>query len=377
MRSPWEVLGLPPGSSQQEIRAAYARRLREHRPDVDPVGFRELRDAYEMLRAGPGGAAARWVPPPPASPPPPRRPAAAAKPTRGKPRRPPIGQRLRQALQRARRRGDDARELRLLRLLAQTWGRRPGHSGVEALLQQELASEASEAWLLLPPSAVLAAVAASACTVPLLLLRRQLLAGVAAPPPLVAALEAAAPSMPAAAVAELIRTAQAIALVDVGVAERFANAAFRNAHAGNMHELELRLQAGKEVRLRSSDDRRLLTRVLFDAGNPGAGDDERQRVVRMFGRLRGSAPVLRQLLLRQHPDLTTTVPLPKQRVRRAPRPTSRWRSTSAWRWWVIVMVISGIVRTCTAGRWLPSARTSPSNGGWYSEPAHPAANDGR
>ena len=48
MTSPWHVLGIARGSSLAEVKKAYARLLRQHRPDQDPVGFRRLRDAYEL-----------------------------------------------------------------------------------------------------------------------------------------------------------------------------------------------------------------------------------------------------------------------------------------------------------------------------------------
>ena len=78
-RDPWEVLGLPPGSSPAEVRRAYRRRSRELHPDArvgadacigtdarvgadaragdeEGAAFRELRAAYEELRAGRGAA---------------------------------------------------------------------------------------------------------------------------------------------------------------------------------------------------------------------------------------------------------------------------------------------------------------------------------
>jgi hypothetical protein len=51
MNSPWQVLEIPPGSPVAVIKKAYAKLLRQHRPDVDPAGFRRLRDAYEQALA--------------------------------------------------------------------------------------------------------------------------------------------------------------------------------------------------------------------------------------------------------------------------------------------------------------------------------------
>jgi hypothetical protein len=69
MADPWQVLGIAPTRDQAEIRRAYAERLKATRPDIDPAGFRALRDAFEAARAGaPRGAMP--PPPPPASAPP-------------------------------------------------------------------------------------------------------------------------------------------------------------------------------------------------------------------------------------------------------------------------------------------------------------------
>ncbi len=47
---PYEVLELTPGASDQEIRAAYLRKLKQHPPERDPQEFERVRDAYEDLR---------------------------------------------------------------------------------------------------------------------------------------------------------------------------------------------------------------------------------------------------------------------------------------------------------------------------------------
>ena len=48
----FRILELEPGASQQEIKKAYFRLIREHSPDKDPEGFMKIREAYEQLKAG-------------------------------------------------------------------------------------------------------------------------------------------------------------------------------------------------------------------------------------------------------------------------------------------------------------------------------------
>ena len=43
----WQTLGIAPTSDEATIKQAYAARIREHRPDRDPEGFRRVRAAYE------------------------------------------------------------------------------------------------------------------------------------------------------------------------------------------------------------------------------------------------------------------------------------------------------------------------------------------
>src|SRR6185295_12452681 len=52
MASPWEILGVPPGCPATELKHAYARLVKRHRPDKDPTGFRRIRDAYESILNG-------------------------------------------------------------------------------------------------------------------------------------------------------------------------------------------------------------------------------------------------------------------------------------------------------------------------------------
>ena len=48
-KSPLDVLGVTPGASMDDIRAAYLARVKEHPPDRDPENFERIRDAYQAL----------------------------------------------------------------------------------------------------------------------------------------------------------------------------------------------------------------------------------------------------------------------------------------------------------------------------------------
>ena len=47
---PRHVLGIPPEAGDEEIRAAYLRKVKEYPPDRAPAEFEKVRDAYETLR---------------------------------------------------------------------------------------------------------------------------------------------------------------------------------------------------------------------------------------------------------------------------------------------------------------------------------------
>ncbi len=47
---PREVLGIGPDAGEEEIRAAYVRKVKEHPPDRSPEEFERIRDAYGSLR---------------------------------------------------------------------------------------------------------------------------------------------------------------------------------------------------------------------------------------------------------------------------------------------------------------------------------------
>jgi curved DNA-binding protein CbpA len=47
---PREVLGIDAEAGEEEIRAAYLRKVKEYPPDRSPGEFERVRDAYEILR---------------------------------------------------------------------------------------------------------------------------------------------------------------------------------------------------------------------------------------------------------------------------------------------------------------------------------------
>jgi curved DNA-binding protein CbpA len=47
---PHQVLGIPAEAGDEEIRAAYLRKVKEYPPDRAPQEFERVRDAYETLR---------------------------------------------------------------------------------------------------------------------------------------------------------------------------------------------------------------------------------------------------------------------------------------------------------------------------------------
>ena len=52
MNDPWQFLILDPNTAtERDVKAAYARLLKQHRPDQDPEGFKKLREAYEAALA--------------------------------------------------------------------------------------------------------------------------------------------------------------------------------------------------------------------------------------------------------------------------------------------------------------------------------------
>jgi curved DNA-binding protein CbpA len=48
-KEPYRILGLSSGASDEEIRAAYLRKIKEYPPDRNPEQFESVRDAYRAL----------------------------------------------------------------------------------------------------------------------------------------------------------------------------------------------------------------------------------------------------------------------------------------------------------------------------------------
>ncbi len=58
----WQVLGIEPTSDESLIRRAYARLLKIHRPDSDPQGYQQLREAFDWAKNHAGAAEAEAEP---------------------------------------------------------------------------------------------------------------------------------------------------------------------------------------------------------------------------------------------------------------------------------------------------------------------------
>lgn len=48
---PWETLGVAQNASEEEIRAAYLRLVKEYPPERAPERFAQIRDAYAALKS--------------------------------------------------------------------------------------------------------------------------------------------------------------------------------------------------------------------------------------------------------------------------------------------------------------------------------------
>lgn len=68
MSWPWSELGLDGPSSLEEVRRAYAQRLKETHPEEDPEGFQRLHQAYQQARQAARRAGRAQTPPAPPQP---------------------------------------------------------------------------------------------------------------------------------------------------------------------------------------------------------------------------------------------------------------------------------------------------------------------
>ncbi len=50
LHDPWTILGVEPGASEDEIRAAYREAVKRHPPDRDAAAFARINDAFAKVR---------------------------------------------------------------------------------------------------------------------------------------------------------------------------------------------------------------------------------------------------------------------------------------------------------------------------------------
>ena len=50
MKTPFTILEVPEDADDTAVKRAYLRMVRQHPPERDPLGFREVRDAFERIR---------------------------------------------------------------------------------------------------------------------------------------------------------------------------------------------------------------------------------------------------------------------------------------------------------------------------------------
>ncbi len=373
MTSPWQVLGLQPGSSLQEIRQAYARLLKQHRPDVDPEGFRRIRDAYEQLRAS-GAPRQRGADPAP------RRQASAPAPTprsaverrspspgpRRRASRPSFARRLRRALARA---GPEERaRRRVLQVLVGAWRRGDGHGGATLrLLLEELADQRATVRTLLRPTDAMLAVERGAAALPACLVRAHVRASdLAALRPLLATLEDAARSPDPQQVQVWLQLAPEVAVYEPRAAERMADLAFRaraDGGVGDFGDLDERIQVGKEILRLPAEERLLFARVL--ATDLEADDPDIARAAARLVKLRGAAPLLASMFVGRFPAHAERLAEAKRPRRvRTPREPRR-----LWPLWLVILAIgmvAKIVRSCSEF-WSTPARHEPPWQRWHSD----------
>ena len=373
--SPWQILGIPYGSPRHVVKEAYARLLKQHRPDRDPVGFRRIRDAYEQLRDVPeqeeqehGDWEEEELPPrafaaesaddtdanddkpaeddtlevqaaarsaedeaPPADPDedppldleeeeflelsPPRRLWRA-----------PFHMRLQRALYRTSVQSDPQRELRVLRVLVQSWrSAREPMTTVRLLLtalgQKPLVQT------LLTPADVTDELDRGSWAITSALLQAQLAGGdIIAANGVVAAIEAWCARSPKGNCAPfLVEAAGYLAFLDRGAAGRLLDAAFRLRSGGDLHtgDVDLRIAVGREIRASTFAERLNFTRALLLPPERRNDADESMAATAMRQRY-GCAPLLATLFKARLPKRWDFVIAAPREVR-PPQPVQRPR----------------------------------------------------
>lgn len=396
MSSPWQVLGIAPGSSLAEVKKAYARLLRQHRPDQDPVGFRRLRDAYElavqMAESGvawpydeldpandtdsdpsPHADAARREadadqaqPPAPVFdfvqlPPSWRRSKETPRVASTRPRE--LAAPLRRALERVRSVPHPQRERRLLGLLAELLQRRPHDFALAEIAHAELSRPEGALRRLLVPEPTWAHWVVDGVPLGRALLLAHLAAGdlarlYAAVDAIERSLEASAEPMVLASASDAART---IAMLDPRRAERITDRVFQKAPAGMRSafgDADAFVQAGLQLRQRNlrEDLYEHLPNLVLALCDPRIADDEpRARRALQFAVGAARSPEVAALVAERFPTAWPQYE-PKWRRNRASR-TKRpqQQKRRGFRWylvviWLVLTTLGAIVKATRGDR---------------------------
>lgn len=394
MNSPWQVLGIAPGSSVAEVKKAYARLLRQHRPDQDPTGFRRLRDAYEVaVRMAEHGVV--WsddehdaaddtandaAPAPsdaPGNPDPDRdvpwdpaedfvRPwgsSSAALPPIAPARPRELAAPLQRALARVRAVPHPGRERRLLRLLAELLHRQPHDFALAELAHAELARPDGELRRLLVPEATWAHWVVDGLPLGRALLLAHLAAGDLAS--LYAAVDEVEHHLETSPEPNVLATAsdaaRTIAMLDPRRAERIADLVFQKAPAGMrgmFGDADAWVQAGLQLRQHNlrEDLYEQLPNLVLALCDPRIGDDEpRAQRALQFAVGAARSPEVAALVADRFPTAWPQYE-PKWRRNRAsktkrpPQPKRR-----GFRWylvviWLVLTTLGAIVKATRSDR---------------------------
>lgn len=377
--SPWQVLGIPYGSPRSVVKEAYARLLKEHRPDRDPVGFRRIRDAYEQLRDVPEqveheeweeeepwpaafpSKSAEHRAEPAATPFDDERPDGdrtdddepdsdvadgdeadsdepdqeiedvaelLEMPPPQRRWRPAFHLRLSAAMHRASLRGDPQRQLRVLRLLLQSWRKSSdSQNQIGNLLCTALHQQPLVRTLLTPPDLERELDRGEWRVTSALLQAHLASEDLAATNDLVAAIEAWCARHPYGRCGHfLVEAAGFLAFVDTAAAERLLDAAFRcrQGHQSYGGEVDLRIAVGHEIRAATLAERQLFTRALLLAPERRTEADE-SRAANSMRQRHGCAPLLAQLFKASLPKRWEFVISPPIERNLLPHPIVRQR----------------------------------------------------